>query len=90
MHPVNEFGDCLVKHGWNHTIDRDLCKHGACKWRVFEDGDAVFLCNFTDFQGDEVLAERNDHRRVAFFAHVTQRHGIVGRVGDHQRCPRHG
>ncbi|MCY1302318.1 hypothetical protein D9M70_519680 [compost metagenome] len=90
MHPVNELGNSLVKHGWNHTIDRDLCKHGACKWRILEDGDAIFLCNFTDFEGNKVLAHGHDDGRVAFLTDITQRDRVVSRVGDHQCGTRHG
>ncbi|KAI1695134.1 hypothetical protein Ddc_21505 [Ditylenchus destructor] len=86
---MNELSHSLVKDWWNHTIYRDLRKHGACKRWVLKNGDIVFFRNLADFQCDKVLALGHDNRCVAFFANITQRHRKVCGVGDDKRCARH-
>jgi hypothetical protein len=61
----------------------ELVVEGARQWRILDDRNPSPLCLFPDLRRQQVAALGQQPGRLHGLEAEAQRHGIVGRVGDH-------
>ena len=66
----------MANHGRNLLIDLDRSMQGASEWRIFHDGNRMFVGNLPDLQGERVHA-LGDADRCVHATRVFECNGVT-------------
>src|SRR5208283_942792 len=85
---VNQFRYRFIKFRRNRPVDFYAVVHRSCQKLVFNNWNQMLLSYFPDFKSYEIFAFRKNQGGATFFSYITKRYGVMGGIGNHQRCSR--